>query len=89
VTGKCVLLSIALALTLGLLACACAEPVEVAPPGKIAFVTKREGNDEICVMDADGSSQQRVTNNPALDWGPSWSPEDVWHESHLDTDSLH
>jgi hypothetical protein len=72
--GKCLLLSIALALTLSLFACACATPVEVTPPGKLAFVTNRDGNGEIYVMDADGSKQQHLTNNPALDWGPSWSP---------------
>jgi Tol biopolymer transport system component len=41
---------------------------------KIAFVANRDGNFEIYVMDADGSNQTRLTNNPATDWMPSWSP---------------
>ena len=44
-------------------------------PGKIAFVSDRDGNREIYVMNADGSNQTRVTNNPALDYAPSWSPD--------------
>lgn len=43
--------------------------------GKIAFVSNRDGNEEIYVMNPDGSNQQRLTNNPALDSYPSWSPD--------------
>ncbi len=43
-------------------------------PGKIAFVSKRDGNDEIYIMDADGSNQRNITNNPGSDYSPSWSP---------------
>ena len=41
----------------------------------IAFVSERDGNMEIYVMDADGGNQQRLTNNPDNDWNPSWSPD--------------
>ena len=41
--------------------------------GKIAFVTDRDGNDEIYVMNADGSGQTRLTNNAADDRGPAAS----------------
>ncbi|NIO48438.1 MAG: hypothetical protein GTN73_03215 [Candidatus Aminicenantes bacterium] len=41
---------------------------------KIAFVSYRDGNAEIYVMNADGSEQTNLTNNPDDDWGPSWSP---------------
>ena len=41
--------------------------------GKIAFSTSRDGNYEIYVMNADGSSQTRLTNNPATDGFPAWS----------------
>jgi Tol biopolymer transport system component len=41
---------------------------------KIAFGSKRDGNGEIYVMNADGSEQRRLTNNPAIDGRPSWSP---------------
>ena len=75
---KCVFLSVVMVMILSLLACGGAAPVEeeeVAPPGRIVFVSDRDGNFEICVMDADGSDQQRLTDNPAFDWGPSWSPD--------------
>ena len=42
---------------------------------KIAFVSERDGNDEIYVMNVDGSEQKNLTNNPAYDTGPSWSPD--------------
>jgi len=42
---------------------------------KIAFVSKRDGNDEIYVMDADGNGQERLTNAPVPDWSPTWSPD--------------
>ena len=41
---------------------------------KIAFVSNRDGNREIYVMNAvDGSDQTRLTNNPAFDGFPDWS----------------
>jgi TolB protein len=43
--------------------------------GKIAFVAVRDGNQEIYVMNADGSGQIRLTFTPAIDRTPSWSPD--------------
>ena len=43
--------------------------------GRIAFVSDRDGNVEIYVMDADGSNLTNLTNNPAYDWLPVWSPD--------------
>ncbi len=43
--------------------------------GKISFITNRDGNDEIYVMNADGSGQTNLTNNPASDQGRGWSPD--------------
>ena len=40
---------------------------------KIAFTSTRDGNSEIYVMDASGSNQTRLTNNPAFDFSPSFS----------------
>ena len=40
----------------------------------IAFVTERDGNQEIYVMNADGSEEKRLTDDPAIDMYPSWSP---------------
>ncbi len=48
--------------------------VSTAPTvGQIAFASDRDGNGEVYVMDADGSNQTRLTNNPALDAYPAWS----------------
>jgi Tol biopolymer transport system component len=43
--------------------------------GKIAFSTTRDGNSEVYVMNADGSGQTRLTNDPAFDGDPAWSPD--------------
>jgi len=42
---------------------------------KIVFSSERDGNEEIYVMNADGSEQKRLTNNPAVDGSSSWSPD--------------
>ncbi len=44
-------------------------------PGKIAFVSQRDGNPEIYVMNADGASQTRLTTAPGQDSWPAWSPD--------------
>ena len=49
--------------------------VAIDAQARIAFVSKRDGNSEIYVMDADGGNQRRLTNNPAKDNAPSWSPK--------------
>ena len=43
--------------------------------GKIAFVSNRDGNDEIYVMDAFGGNPINLTNHPSRDREPSWSPD--------------
>ena len=47
---------------------------ETTTEGKIAFASDRDGNDEIYMINVDGSEQVRLTNNPANDWYPSFSP---------------
>ena len=42
---------------------------------KIAFVSRRDGNPEIYVMDDDGKNQRNLTNNANADYQPSWSPD--------------
>jgi TolB protein len=60
--------ALALALLLAL-------PAAAADPGRIAFVSNRDGNSEIYVMDADGSNVTRLTNDGAADIYPAWSPD--------------
>jgi Tol biopolymer transport system component len=43
--------------------------------GKIAFESNRDGNFEIYVMNPDGTSQTRLTTNPADDRAATWSPD--------------
>jgi hypothetical protein len=43
--------------------------------GRIAFYSNQYGNNEIHVMNADGSGQTNLTNNAAYDGSPAWSPE--------------
>ena len=45
------------------------------PAGQIAFVSDRDGNTEIYVMQADGSQQTRLTTNAAEEDDPAWSPD--------------
>ena len=62
--------------------------VFVDAQARIAFVSQRDGHfrddipgipeipaPEIYVMDADGGNPRRLTNNPARDYAPSWSPD--------------
>lgn len=47
-----------------------------SPDGtRIAFVSNRDGNDEIYVMDSGGGHQTRLTSDPGADEEPDWSPD--------------
>ena len=43
--------------------------------GRIVFTSLRDGNTEIYVMDANGGNQENLTNHPADDRHPDWSPD--------------
>ena len=45
------------------------------PSEKIAFMSDRDGNTEIYVMNSDGTAQTRLTNNPSTDYLPAFSPD--------------
>src|SRR3990170_229305 len=47
------------------------------PPGtaRIAFMSDRDGNGEIYVMNADGAGLARLTNNLGQDINMDWSPD--------------
>ena len=49
--------------------------VVVDAQAQIAFMSQRDGNPEIYVMDVDGKNQRRLTNHPDNDLSPSWSPD--------------
>ncbi len=54
------------------------EPTPVPTPeleGKIVFASNRHGNYEIYVVDANGSDLKRLTEEPADDRHPVWSPD--------------
>ena len=54
------------------------EPTPVPTPeleGQIVFASNRHGNYEIYVVDANGSDLKRLTEEPADDRHPVWSPD--------------
>ncbi len=56
-----------------LLAAACGG--DGGQPAQIAFHSNRDGNEEIYVMNADGSGLTRLTDHPAADGSVAWSPD--------------
>jgi Tol biopolymer transport system component len=51
-------------------------PLSAPPPVKrIAFVSARDGNEEIYAVHGDGSGLVRLTDHPAWDARPAWSPD--------------
>src|SRR2546422_10268499 len=47
----------------------------LAGAGQVVFSSTRDGNYEIYVANADGSGPSRLTNHPAEDRFPAWSPD--------------
>lgn len=43
--------------------------------GQIAFISDRGGQVDLWLMNADGSGAQRLTDNPAQEMFPAWSPD--------------
>ena len=67
----------ALILGIGMVLCSLilVMPVVAADEGTIAFCSFRDGNSEMYVMNVNGSNQTRLTNDPATEQEPSWSPD--------------
>ena len=52
----------------------CREKIDTKQ-AKIIFVSNRDGNTEIYVMNPDGTGQKNLTNSNDMDSQPSWSPD--------------
>lgn len=52
-----------------------AKAIVAGPEGLIAFESNRSGDNEIYVMNPDGTIEVNLTKNPAQDVFPSWSPD--------------
>ncbi|MBI3244832.1 MAG: PD40 domain-containing protein [Chloroflexi bacterium] len=50
-------------------------PAITQPAGLIAFESNRDGNSEIYVVDAGNAFPINLTDNPAEDYAPLWSPD--------------
>ena len=61
--------------TVGIGYVGCEREEKTYQQSKIAFISERDGNKEIYVMNSDGSEQKNLTNNPAGDYSSSWSPD--------------
>ncbi len=75
---RALVLVTALAMVASLLLTQAGKPAQAAFPGqngKIAFVSTRDGNEEIYTMNPDGSGLRNITNNPKQDNAPAWSPD--------------
>jgi hypothetical protein len=51
-----------------------AQDDELPAGGLIAFISDRDGDAEIYVIDADGSNLRQLTDGDADDWGAAWQP---------------
>ena len=52
----------------------CAVSAKAPTTPKILFTSARDGNSEIYMMNPDGSEQVKLTQHPATDQQPVWSP---------------
>ena len=52
----------------------CSVFAEAPKTAQIVFASARDGNREVYIMNPDGSQQIRLTDNPADDLYPTWSP---------------
>ncbi len=51
------------------------QSTDSIPSGNLTFLTTRDGNFEIYSMNANGQNVKNLTNNKALDFWSSWSPD--------------
>ena len=48
------------------------DPIWGTDGTSVIFVSELDGDSDIFIMDTEGQSQQRVTNNDAIDESPTW-----------------
>lgn len=72
--GRDLLATLVLLVVLCLLVAVPSPPEGAPEEGPIVFQSDRDGNWEIYLMNADGSGQARLTDDPAQDWLPRWMP---------------
>ncbi|MEW6996895.1 TolB family protein [Colwelliaceae bacterium BS250] len=49
---------------------------KISPDGsQIAYLSNRDGNQEVYIMNIDGSNQKRLTKNRVEEWDPAWSTD--------------
>jgi len=74
---------------MALTACQAQPGLSTQPLPGIAFVSQRDGNWEIYVVQADGSGLTRLTDNDVVDSEPAWSPDgkQIAYRSRLDGSS--
>ncbi|MBI5870383.1 MAG: PD40 domain-containing protein [Actinobacteria bacterium] len=60
---------------IAILAMSSSADATVKPNGKIAFVSYRDGNAEIYTVNPDRSGLTRITNSPAVEQSPAFSPD--------------
>ena len=51
-----------------------ARPAWSPDGSNIAFISLRDGSQEVFAMNADGTSPVNLTNNAAVDERPAWNP---------------
>jgi tricorn protease-like protein len=51
------------------------DSVTITQPDIFVFCSDRDGDNEIYLMNTDGSNLQQLTYNTAEEWFPAWSPD--------------
>ena len=74
ISNRFQLLALSITSEVGILLLAFGLQAEAPTKQQISFYSNRDGNFEIYVMDVVGKNVQRLTNNPAVDSAPTWSP---------------